>query len=140
MRLGIDAMGGDFAPLECIKGLQLLSYEKNDDIHLVLFGDESSINDSISKVGVLNVSYEIIHCTNNIEMSESPTRAFSSKQDSSIVKGLSYLTQNKVDAFASAGNTGAMMVGTMYTVKTIPGVLRPSLMTMIPRENNKIGL
>jgi glycerol-3-phosphate acyltransferase PlsX len=137
MRLGIDAMGGDFAPLECIKGIQLLSQEGPKDVHLVLFGDEPSVSNCIKQVGPLNISYEIVHCTDNIEMGESPTKAISQKTDSSIVKGLLYLTENKLDAFGGAGNTGAMLVGTMYSVKAIPGVLRPALTTFIPRSTGK---
>ncbi|MFN9882818.1 MAG: phosphate acyltransferase, partial [Bacteroidota bacterium] len=87
-----------------------------------------------------SVSYEIVHCTNNIEMSESPTRAIAQKPESSIVQGFKYLCENKIDGFASAGNTGAVLVGAIYTVKNIPGVIRPALVSLIPRSQNKLGL
>lgn len=140
MRLGIDAMGGDFAPEECIKGIKRFSSLNHDGITIVLFGDEAAINSEIKRVGGLDYSFEIVHCTDNIDMSESATKAIQNKQDSSIVKGLKYLTGGKIDAFASAGNTGAMMVGAMYTVKLISGVMRPALSTFIPRAETHPGL
>jgi glycerol-3-phosphate acyltransferase PlsX len=140
IRLGIDAMGGDFAPLECIKGIQQFAKKTPQNVHFVLFGDEQSIKDAISTIGDLNVSFEIVHCTNNIEMSESPTRAIAQKPESSIVQGFKYLCETKIDGFASAGNTGAVLVGAIYTVKNIPGVIRPALVSLIPRTQNKLGL
>src|SRR5687767_13490096 len=106
MRLGIDAMGGDFAPAECIQGVKQFCTHNHDGITVVLFGDEAAVNKEIKRVGGIDCNYEIVNCTDNIDMSESATRAIQSKQDSSIVKGLKYLTAGKVDAFASAGNTG----------------------------------
>ncbi len=140
IRLGIDAMGGDFVPIECVKGIQQYAKTTSSDIHFVLFGDKKAIDDSIAQIGGLNISYEIINCTNNIDMCESPTRAIAQKPDSSIVQGFKYLCENKIHGFASAGNTGAMLVGAIYNVKNIPGVIRPALVTLIPRTQSKQGL
>jgi glycerol-3-phosphate acyltransferase PlsX len=73
-------------------------------------------------------------------MAEHPTRAISQKRNSSILVGLKYLAEGGIDAFASAGNTGAAMVGSMYTVKSIEGILRPSLTTLVPKYNGGTGL
>lgn len=140
IRLGIDAMGGDFAPLECIKGIHKYAESKPQQVHFILFGDENAIKQTIAETGDLNIPYEIVHCTNNIEMSESPTKAIAQKPESSIVQGFKYLCENKIDGFASAGNTGAVLVGAIYTVKNIPGVIRPALVSLIPRTENKLGL
>ncbi|GDX51655.1 phosphate acyltransferase [Bacteroidota bacterium] len=141
MRLGIDAMGGDFAPLECIKGAKLFCQENiSGKYELVLFGDENLMRPMIESVGGLDGCISIVHTTEIIEMSESPTRALASKPNSSIAVGFQHLKEGKIDAFASAGNTGAMLVGAMYSVKTIPGVIRPALSTLVPHENGKTGL
>ncbi|MFN4882686.1 MAG: phosphate acyltransferase PlsX [Bacteroidota bacterium] len=140
IRLGIDAMGGDFAPIECVKGIRQYAEISSGKQHFVLFGDKEEITKAIDDAGTLSVSYEIVHCTNNIEMSESPTRAIAQKPESSIVQGFKYLCENKIDGFASAGNTGAVLVGAIYTVKNIPGVIRPALVSLIPRSQNKLGL
>lgn len=140
IRLGIDAMGGDFAPIECVKGIRQYAENSSGKQHFVLFGDKEEITKAIDDAGTLSVSCEIVHCTNNIEMSESPTRAIAQKPESSIVQGFKYLCENKIDGFASAGNTGAVLVGAIYTVKNIPGVIRPALVSLIPRSQNKLGL
>lgn len=140
IRLGIDAMGGDFAPIECVKGIRQYAENSSGKQHFVLFGDKEEITKAIDDAGTLPVSYEIVHCTNNIEMSESPTRAIAQKPESSIVQGFKHLCENKIDGFASAGNTGAVLVGAIYTVKNIPGVIRPALVSLIPRSQNKLGL
>lgn len=140
MRLGLDAMGGDFAPEECVKGVKRFLEQGHAGITVVMFGNETAIKDHIKLVGGLPGKYEIVHCTDTIEMSESATRAIQVKQDSSIVKGLRSLAEKKIDAFASAGSTGAMMVGAIYSVKLIPGVMRPTLSTFIPRDGDHPGL
>ena len=141
MRLGIDAMGGDFAPLECIKGAKLFCHENNSGKYeLVLFGDETIMRPMIESMGGFDPCISIVHCPEIIEMSESPTRALASKPNSSIAVGFNHLKEGKIDGFASAGNTGAMLVGAMYSVKTVPGVMRPALSTLVPHENGKTGL
>lgn len=140
MRLGLDAMGGDYAPEECIKGVKRFFDLHSVGVTLVLFGDEKVVRQQIEEQGGLAGEYEIVHCTDVIRMEESATKAIQTKQDSSILKGLRYLAEGRIDAFASAGNTGAMMVGSIYTVKLIPGVIRPTLSTFIPRAGSHPGL
>ncbi len=140
MRLGIDAMGGDFAPLECIKGAMLFCKEHPSNIQLVLFGDESKMNPIFKELGGKPASIEIVHCSEVIDMAESPTRALAAKPNSSVTVGFQYLNDGKIDSFASAGNTGAMLVGSMYSVKTIPGVLRPAIGTLVPHESGRTAM
>jgi len=141
MRLGIDAMGGDYAPLECIRGAKLFCQENNSGKYeLVLFGDVEKMRPMLEAEGEADSCISLVHTTEVIEMGESPTRALVAKPNSSMAIGFQYLKEGKIDAFASAGNTGAMLVGAMYSVKTIPGVLRPALSTLVPHENGKTGL
>jgi len=140
MRIGIDAMGGDFAPLECVKGALSVHADLSRDDRLFLFGDEPSIRSMIQQQGGSQDQFTIIHCPETIGMAESPTKALQQKQQSSIAIGFYFLKEGKIDAFAGAGNTGAMLVGAMYSVKTIDGVLRPAISTVVPRDDGKIGI
>lgn len=139
MRIGIDAMGGDYAPLEAIKGAVLAKAEF-PTVELVMFGVQSDI-ETIAKQENLDVSnIEIVHCTQVIEMSEHPVKALAGKRDSSISVGFEYLAEKKIDAFFSAGNTGAMLVGSIQILKPIEGVDRPCLTSAIPRPSGNAGV
>jgi len=140
LKIGLDAMGGDFAPRECVRGALLVSKELGSDDHLILFGDEPQIRSIIKDEGGSQEQFSIIHCPEVIGMAESPTKALQQKQNSSIAVGFYFLKEGKIDAFAGAGNTGAMLVGAMYSVKTVEGVLRPALCTIVPRDNGHIGI
>ncbi|MCF8341194.1 MAG: phosphate acyltransferase PlsX [Chitinophagaceae bacterium] len=138
MKIGIDMMGGDFAPLEAIKGVKLFT-ESNQDVHLVLIGDRNQLIPLLDDNQIDASLYTIVDASQVIDMHEHPTKAFKEKQDSSIVKGFHLLATGKIDAFASAGNTGAMMVGSLFSIKAIEGVLRPTIGAYLPRENGKSG-
>jgi glycerol-3-phosphate acyltransferase PlsX len=140
MKIGIDAMGGDFAPLECIRGAMKSLGDLAPLDRIVLFGDESVLQKIIQSEGGTPDQFDIVHCPETIGMAESPTRALQQKQQSSIAVGFHYLKEGKIDAFAGAGNTGAMLVAAMYTVKTIDGVLRPTLSSVVPRSNGHVGI
>lgn len=139
MRIGIDAMGGDFAPQESVTGA-LLAKRSHPELDLVLFGDEGQIRSILSREEVPGDFLKIVHCSQIIEMHEHPVRALASKPDSSIAIGFGYLAEAKIDAFLSAGNTGAMLVGALNSVKAIPGILRPCLGSIVPRMDNNPGL
>lgn len=139
MKIGIDAMGGDFAPLECIKGALRASAELGSDVHLVLFGDDATLRALIVQEGGSDNQFTIVHTPEVIGMAESPTKALTQKPHSSISVGFNYLKKGKIDAFASAGNTGAMLVGAMYSVKTIKGVIRPAISTLLPHSDARLG-
>lgn len=135
MKIGIDIMGGDFAPKKTILGAVLAIKELPNETRLVLFGQKEDIHSQLNKLNCSTKEFEIVHCQETIKMEEHATKAFRSKPDSSIAKGFEYLKSGEIDGFASAGNTGAIFVGSFYAVKAIPGVLRPPLSTLIPRAN-----
>jgi len=140
MNIGLDMMGGDFAPLEAIKGLQLYLQTHPKSATLFLFGDEKQLQDLVSEYKLPTDQCKIVPTTEVIGMHEHPTKALKEKQKSSIAVGFFYLASGKIDAFISAGNTGAMLVGTLYSIKAMEGVLRPTISTIIPKENGKSGL
>lgn len=133
MNIGLDIMGGDFAPTEAIKGLNLFLQE-NNSVQVTCFGTLKACNE------LNNNNVNKVICNSVITYHEHPTKAFKEKQDSSIAIGFHYLASNKIDAFISAGNTGAMLVGSMFSLKSIPGVLRPTIGTIIPKENGTVGI
>jgi len=140
MNIGLDMMGGDFAPLEAAKGIRLYLTEHTGDITLFLFGDEAQITPLLLQEGIAPGKIQVVNAPQVIGMHEHPTRALKEKQQSSIAVGFQYLAAHKIDAFISAGNTGAMLVGAMFSIKVIDGVLRPTIATVIPKENGKTGL
>ncbi|HZF64100.1 MAG TPA: phosphate acyltransferase PlsX [Chitinophagaceae bacterium] len=139
MKIGIDMMGGDFAPLEAIKGIQQFLTHKEKRAELVLIGDESQLF-QLQQEYSRSSSVDIVHAPELIDMHEHPTKALKEKPRSSISIGFHLLASGKTDAFISAGNTGAMLVGSLYSLKPIEGVLRPTISTIIPKENGGTGL
>ncbi|MFN8155301.1 MAG: phosphate acyltransferase PlsX [Bacteroidia bacterium] len=140
MKIGIDIMGGDYAPNEIVLGVIQALSEIPGDTRLVLFGDEVAIRDIFSREGADINAVDIVHTTQVIGMEEHATRAIPAKPDSSISRGFEYLKEGKIDAFASAGNSGAMMVGAMFSVKTIPGIQRPAICSVVPKEDGSWGV
>ena len=130
-------MGGDFAPEEAIKGIQ--QYVQEGTASLVLVGDEEKINPLLAHQS-FSSSCTVVHAPQVIGMHEHPTRALKEKPKSSISIGFQLLATSQIDAFISAGNTGAMLVGSLYSLKPIEGVLRPTISTIIPKENGGTGL
>src|SRR4051812_47681241 len=138
MNIGLDMMGGDYAPLEAVKGV--LQYFSEGDAHLTLIGDKPELEELIKLHSIPRERITVIHAEQVIDMHEHPTKALKEKQKSSIAVGFHLLASGKTDAFISAGNTGAMLVGALYALKPIEGVLRPTISTIIPKENGKTGL
>ncbi len=132
MKIGLDVMGGDYAPGAILEGAfdaleSLLPGEK-----IVLIGDEKAIRDGAKKEGMDLSAFDLVPSTEVIEMGEHPARSYSQKKDSSIAVGYRLLKEGSIHGFASAGNTGAMLIGASYTVNVIPGVFRPALVIAIP--------
>ncbi len=140
MRIGVDAMGGDFAPDAVVSGAILAQKQLSADQRIVLFGDENQIVSLLKRENANPDDFNVVHCTEVIEMSENPAKAFTRKPDSSISQGFKALATKQIDGFASAGSTGAMLVGAMYTVKQVTGVIRPSIASYIPVSENKYSL
>ena len=136
IRIGIDAMGGDFAPQAVVLGAIQAARQLAEGSRIVLFGDKARIEEILSQENCPTDTFDIVPTSEVIEMGDNPTQAFSKKTDSSIVVGFRYLLEGKIDGFASAGSTGAMMVGCMYTVKQIDGVIRPAISVLAPTIDN----
>lgn len=141
MKIGIDIMGGDYAPDAPLKGIANLLPNLSDDVELVLIGDDALLQSSNAHLDPdEHPLLSTISTSQVIEMGESPTKAFSNKPDSSMSKGLEYLAGDKLDVLISAGNTGALMVGSLYTVKPVSGVIRPPLTTLVPKPDGSFGI
>jgi len=133
MKIGIDIMGGDYAPKASVLGAIQAREELPDDVSLVLIGDEVKIKAILEHEKVDPAKFQIVHTDEFIEMGDHPAKAFAAKPKSSIAVGFHLLKNKQIDGFASAGNTGAMLVGAMYTVKSIPGVIRPCISAELPQ-------
>lgn len=140
MRVALDAMGGDFAPEATVAGAVLAAEALSDHDQLVLVGDQSAIETQLRQHNPASLRIEIIHADEAIGMDEHPTKAFSQKPHSSIGVGFKLLQEGYVDAFCGAGNTGAMHVGAMFTVKPCEGVIRPAIAGFAPREDGSYGV
>ncbi len=141
MRIGIDILGGDFAPEANLDGVFMALSQLPKDVTIVLIGDEPVINSKLNEVQFDHSRVEIIHAEENITMHDHPTTVIRQKQNSSISIGLSCLCEGKIDAFASTGNTGAMLVGAMYILNASPGVIRPCITSTLPTlDDNKTVL
>jgi len=140
MRIGLDVMGGDFAPVAAIDGAILAAKELSDDDKIVLIGQESAIRSLLHERGCDAALFEIMHAAEIIEMGEHPTKALAKKPDASISVGFNMLKHKKIDAFASAGNSGAMLVGSIFSVNTIQGIVRPCTSAIIPQEDGGYSL
>ena len=140
MRIGIDIMGGDFAPQKTVHGAILAQKELPKETEIVLFGNKNDILSELTSHHISEDLFEIVDCTEVIDMGEHAVKAFKQKTNSSISVGFHYLSTGKIDGFASAGNTGAMFVGGFYSVKAISGIIRPCISSVLPKENGSVGV
>ena len=133
-------MGGDYAPEAAVKGAVMALDAIGPDSRIVLFGDEARVRAVLAGEGCPADRFDIVATTEVIEMGDHPAKAFQAKADSSITVGFGYLAKGAIDGFASAGSTGAMMVGSMYAVKPIEGVIRPTISSLIPTVTGRPAL
>ncbi len=131
LRIGIDAMGGDFAPEAVVMGAIEALSEISDESRIVLFGDKEAIEAILSREGCASPKIEIVPTTEVITMNDHPAKAYAQKSDSSIKVGFNHLKAGKINGFASAGSTGAMMVGALYAAEVIPNVIRPAISAVV---------
>lgn len=131
LRIGIDAMGGDFAPDAVVKGVVEAIPLLDEGSQVVLFGDKERIEELLKAEGYEGERVEIVATTEVITMHDHPAKAFQTKADSSIRVGFEHLAAKKIDGFASAGSTGAMMAGAIFTVGVAEGVVRPAISAAI---------
>jgi len=133
-RIVVDAMGGDFAPVNAVLGaLEALSEKKNFDLFLV--GREKHINEVLTSNNLSFSNEFIVNADEVIEMGDSPAASLKSKPNSSIVIGAQLVRDKKADAFVSAGNTGAMMAASTLIIGRIPGLGRPTIGAEMPNVN-----
>lgn len=136
MKIALDAMGGDFAPKATIEGALLATELIGDDDKIVLVGQPEAIQ-PILEENEPNPKIEVVPAPQVVGMAEHPTKALKEKPKSSISIGYYLLAKKQVDAFCSAGNTGAMMVGAIYSVKPIEGIQRPPIISYSPKTNGQ---
>ena len=133
MKIGFDGMGGDHGPLETVKGaIDALNIVQST---IVIYGDETKLNNELCKYKYDKNRIEIVHTTEVIENDDKPVKAIKTKGDSSMVVGLKALRKGEIDAFVSAGNTGALLAGGLLKVGRIKGISRPALCTIYPTMN-----
>ena len=140
MKIGLDIMGGDFAPKATVLGAIEARKALPDGQKLVLIGDKDIALSILREHNYSADHFEFVHTTEVIDMHDHPAKAVIKKADSSISVGYQLLKEGKIDAFSSAGNTGAMLVGSVLSVKTIEGVLRPAMSTNVPKLSGGFGL
>ena len=140
MNIAIDVMGGDYAPEAVIDGIiESIDLLTNGETILAI-GPQDTLNNLFKSRNFSNSQVRIIHAEQVIEMGEHPTKALSQKPNSSIGIGFSLLKEGKADVFASAGNTGAMMVGSLFSVKTINGIQRPAIAGFVPQVDGRYAI
>jgi glycerol-3-phosphate acyltransferase PlsX len=133
MKIGLDISGGDFAPKANLEGAVLAQSELPQDCVLTLIGDQDQILSGLSSLGADPKDFDIVHAPEVITMHDHPTKAIPSKPKSSIAIGFDLLAAKEINAFASTGNTGAMLVGAMFKLGAIAGVNRPCITSTLPQ-------
>ena len=132
MRIGLDISGGDFAPEANLTGALLAHAKLPDYVRVFLIGDETIISNWLANKNIDKSLFEIVHAPEVITFHDHPTRAITKKPTSSIAVGFELLSKGGIDVFASTGNTGAMLVGSMYKLNTVPGIIRPCITSTLP--------
>jgi glycerol-3-phosphate acyltransferase PlsX len=140
MRIGLDIMGGDYAPKATVLGAIAAHKALSADQKLVLIGDKEQTVSILLENNFSPDHFDFVHTTEVVGMGEHPTKAIVQKPNSSISVGFRLLKDGGLDAFSSAGNSGAMLVGAMFSVKAIPGVLRPAIASFIPKLKGGLGI
>lgn len=131
VRVAVDAMGGDNAPAQIVKGA-VDAVNERKDVHVILVGISDVIERELKQYQYPAGQIEIVHASEVIETAESPVNAIRKKKDSSIVVGMNLVRSQEADAFVSAGSSGAILVGGQVLVGRIRGIERPPLAPLIP--------
>lgn len=138
IRIALDAMGGDFAPLNEVQGAKLAYNLKKDaiDLEIILVGDEAKINNAIAITPDFNINYRIVHTTEVVTMEDDASAAIKKKKDSSLAVGVNLHKNGEAEAFCSAGNTGAVMSTGTILLGRINGVSRPTIGSFFPTSKD----
>lgn len=129
--IALDAMGGDYAPAETVKGA-VEAVKEHPEIKVILVGKEKEVKDELSQYTFDTGNIEVVNATEVIDMGEVPTKAIREKKDSSLVVAMKLVRDEKADAVVSAGSTGAILVGGQLVVGRIKGIKRPALAPFVP--------
>lgn len=140
MKIGLDIMGGDFAPEAAVLGAIMAHKALSESQKLVLIGDKDTAVKILNENNYSPDNFEFVHTTEVIGMGEHPTKAIVQKPNSSITVGFNLLKEGAIQAFSSAGNTGAMLVGALFSIKAIPGIIRPAVTAIVPQLNGDLGI
>lgn len=140
MKIGLDIMGGDYAPKANVLGAIEAHQSLGPNEHIVLIGDTQQIKPLLAEKGFNPDHFEYVHTEEVIGMGEHATKAILQKPNSSISVGFQLLKEGKIDSLASAGNSGAMLVGAIFSVKPIAGISRPCLCSIVPKLKGGTGL
>lgn len=140
MRIGLDIMGSDHGPATPVRAAVMAQRDLPASVRLVLIGDPGAIARHLAEEGADPAAFDVVPSQDDILMSDNPTKALQAKPRSSISIGFHLLKEKRIDAFASTGNTGAMLVGSVFSVKPIPGVIRPCIPSVVPKENGSYGI
>jgi glycerol-3-phosphate acyltransferase PlsX len=132
MRIGIDTMGGDYAPGSTIGGAILARESMPGNVDIALVGDQEIIQRYTEEHQLDLSGISIIHTEDHVGMNDHPLKAFKEKPTSGLFLGQKLLMEGALDGFCSAGNTGAMMVGAMQIITSIPGIIRPAIAAPVP--------
>jgi glycerol-3-phosphate acyltransferase PlsX len=138
MRIALDAMGSDRAPAVEVEGAVGALRDLPGDFRVVLVGDRARVEAELARhPDAPRDRIDVVHASQTIEVGESPAQAIRRKPDSSIVVGLNLHKAGEVDAFISAGSTGAVMAGSLLLLRPLPGVDRPAIGTVFPTKNGR---
>ncbi|MBL6871590.1 MAG: phosphate acyltransferase PlsX [Flavobacteriales bacterium] len=140
MKIGLDIMGGDNSPDATLNGAYLATKELKKNEKIVLVGDENIAKSWLLNNNIDSSVFEFIHADEVITMNEHATKALRKKPNNSISIGFKALKYKEIDVFSSAGNSGAMLVGSMFSIGPIKGVIRPSITSVLPKKNGGVGL
>jgi phosphate acyltransferase len=135
MKIGLDVLGGDFAPTATIKGAIMAQQELHHPDRIVLIGNREQILAFLGEEKVDPEFFDIVHAPEMIAMDEQPTKALVNKPNSSISVGFRLLKHHEINGFCSAGSTGAMVVGAISSVNLVQGIIRPSTPAFLPKIN-----
>lgn len=130
-------MGGDFAPRTNIEGAIKALSELPKSARIVLIGDANQAKVILAEYSIDESQFDFVHTTQVVEMGEHPTRALKLKPDSSISKGFELLKKGEIDSFGSAGNSGSILVGAMFSIRPILGIYRPCVASIVPKQDGK---
>jgi glycerol-3-phosphate acyltransferase PlsX len=140
LKIGLDIMGGDNSPDATLNGAYLASQDLGKEETIVLVGDEKLAKSWFKTNNIDYSVFEFIHADEVISMNEHATKALRKKPNNSISVGFNALKNKEIDVFSSAGNSGAMLVGSMFSIGPIKGVIRPSITSVLPKKNGGVGL